>query len=742
MKVFNIVVIKYLIVLLAVSFFSFCTQAVVMDGKLNDIDWNNALSKSTNYEVSPQTFSKKDNNFSYKVITTKTGIYIGLTANRSTDLRLRTQENDTEFSNDHFQIMLDMNNNAQDAYVFAINHQGKYFDGTLNVEKDLDLDWNALWEYKISNDDQNWYAEVYIPWSAMSFSIKEQNRFGIYVSRFDESSNSTYASSAATTAMNSFYQQFTRYTATVESPAKWDFFPYVSWNRDIVEGENNSSIGTEIFWQSGGGQKLSATINPDFGQIESDELVVNFSAIETFSSEKRPFFNDNQSIFDVEGPEYLNIVHTPRIGGKSYYDKSYKNELDSAVKYTINQPNFDLGLISAFENSTLENKGRDFFVLRGQYSLGPNKIGVSLNQVDTPSINRMSRVASSDLHYVVSEDTSLNFGVIRTESDANDFLQQDTGWWVTGSSDINEQHSYEFTLFSYGDNLELNDIGYVKRINRKQFEYEYQYKIPNVSIEQIRDITLVIESEFKTNFQGEKLPSEIKAGLEVVTDSEFEYELELKYISSGFDDTTTRGNHSIWFESAQKINVKLASPEYFWGKYDLEIEAGDEGWDGQFYNIEASIVHQFSENINLGMVISQYNSDSWIDWDEENAISEYNFTEQGVEFSLNYQIDDTQELRLKFEALIGKANGIGNYLVQGNGSANYQDKSDNFAFSESAFQLRYKYALSKLTAFYLSYAFAGDYEDEFAEFGKRNLYTKAIKSKDDHSLFAKIRLHF
>ncbi len=92
--------------------------------------------------------------------------------------------------------------------------------------------------------------------------------------------------------------------------------------------------------------------------------------------------------------------------------------------------------------------------------------------------------------------------------------------------------------------------------------------------------------------------------------------------------------------------------------------------------------------------------------------------------------------------LIGKASGIGNYIVQSNGSVKYQAKTDDFAFSESAFQLRYIYALSKLTAFYLSYAFAGDYEDEYAEFSKRNLYTKAIKSKDHHSLFAKIRLHF
>ena len=169
---------------------------------------------------------------------------------------------------------------------------------------------------------------------------------------------------------------------------------------------------------------------------------------------------------------------------------------------------------------------------------------------------------------------------------------------------------------------------------------------------------------------------------------------------------------------------------------------GQEGWNGTFYDITGSIEYQVIENIHLGVSISQYNSDSWVDWDEENDINEYHFTEQGIEFSLNYQLDDFQEVRLKFETVIGKANGIANYLVMPDGSAQYQDKSDDFSFSESAFQLRYKYALSKLTAFYLSYSFAGEYEDDVGKFGKRNLYKQAIDSKNAHNLFAKIRLHF
>ena len=63
------------------------------------------------------------------------------------------------------------------------------------------------------------------------------------------------------------------------------------------------------------------TLNPDFGQVESDEVVVNFSAFETFYSDKRPFFSENNNLFDVKGRMHR-IINTRRIGGKPDYECS------------------------------------------------------------------------------------------------------------------------------------------------------------------------------------------------------------------------------------------------------------------------------------------------------------------------------------------------------------------------------------------------------------------------------------
>lgn len=715
---------------------------IIIDGVLDDGGWNKTAKITENYQVFPQTLSKQHNNFSYRVMTTKKGIFLGLKAKTQNSLRVRTQENDKTFSNDHFQIMLDINNNEQESYIFAINHQGNYFDGIYNVGKKIDLDWNAQWEYQVTVDNGSWAAEVFIPWNTMTFSVEAQNEFGVYISRFDENSNATYASAPVNKDMNRFFQLFTKYSTMVVSEKRFDFFPYLSWNRDIDKKDNSSSIGAEFFWQPSDGQKLSATINPDFGQVESDELVVNFSAIESFFSEKRPFFNDNQSLFEVTGPETLRIVHTPRIGGDSYYDQNYTSNIDSALKYSVNQTNYDIGILSAFEDSTGSGDGRDFIALRGQYSFDANKLGASINYVNTPTIKRKSIVLSSDLHYAVSENTSLNLGIINAEIEDNNIIENDVGWWITGSSDISEEHSHEFSLFVYGDNLQLNDMGYVKRINRKQFEYAYQYQIPSFNSTHIRDITFAIETELKTNFQGEKLPAVIGSGIELVTMDEFEYQLSIEILSDGLDDLVTRGNNSLWLPSSQNLNMEVASPEYFWGKYEFELTMGKEGWSGYFYEIQATIEQQLYENTHVSLTLSQYNSDSWIDWDESNIVDEFNFTEQGFELNIDYKMNENQELRVKFEAVIGKAKSLGRYSVQTDGTAQNVGQNEDFSFSENAFQLRYKYAFSKLTAFYLSYGFGGEYEDEIAKFGKRNLYKKALETKSAHNIFAKVRLFF
>jgi hypothetical protein len=68
------------------------------------------------------------------------------------------------------------------------------------------------------------------------------------------------------------------------------------------------------------GLTLTATVNPDFGQVEVDPAVVNLSAYESFFPEKRPFFVEGANFFNIGsingGPSYgsSQIFYSRRIG--------------------------------------------------------------------------------------------------------------------------------------------------------------------------------------------------------------------------------------------------------------------------------------------------------------------------------------------------------------------------------------------------------------------------------------------
>ena len=73
-------------------------------------------------------------------------------------------------------------------------------------------------------------------------------------------------------------------------------------------------------------------MNPDFGQVESDDLVVNFDATETFFSDKRPFFTENQGIFEFTTPsDFSQLLYTRRVGGPAD-DGNGAGDITAAVK--------------------------------------------------------------------------------------------------------------------------------------------------------------------------------------------------------------------------------------------------------------------------------------------------------------------------------------------------------------------------------------------------------------------------
>ena len=72
----------------------------------------------------------------------------------------------------------------------------------------------------------------------------------------------------------------------------------------------SGSAGLDLKWHVTQNLTLDATFNPDFAQVEADQVVLNLTTFEIFFPEKRPFFLEGVDAFSTP----LQLLYTRRIG--------------------------------------------------------------------------------------------------------------------------------------------------------------------------------------------------------------------------------------------------------------------------------------------------------------------------------------------------------------------------------------------------------------------------------------------
>jgi len=115
----------------------------------------------------------------------------------------------------------------------------------------------------------------------------------------------------------------------------------------MIGKDSSCDAGADVFWKPNSEFQLSATINPDFGQGESDSLVANFSAQETFFGDRRPCFTENQGYFDFNLlSDISQLLYTRRVGAMADDGNGDDFEVNDAGylgRYDLNYAQFEVG---------------------------------------------------------------------------------------------------------------------------------------------------------------------------------------------------------------------------------------------------------------------------------------------------------------------------------------------------------------------------------------------------------------
>src|SRR6185503_2664472 len=229
---------------------------------------------------------------------------------------------------DLIQLYLDSYHDGRSGYEYVVNPAGVKSDFLLFDDDRFDVSWDGIWDVATRIDSLGWVAEFAIPFSQLRFRGERGAAFGIMVwrtiGRFGERvSWPLYRPSRA-----GLVSQFGTLAGLTNLPrsARIEAAPYLLTRGRNAIGAPGVPVRTETDVTGGADVKfgpspnvtIDATLNPDFGQVESDPAVLNLTSFETFLPERRPFFLEGAGLFrftlsrDPNNPESL--FYTRRIG--------------------------------------------------------------------------------------------------------------------------------------------------------------------------------------------------------------------------------------------------------------------------------------------------------------------------------------------------------------------------------------------------------------------------------------------
>ena len=760
---------------LVLSFFSlpFFSLEISIDGKLDESIWNDADEYTKYYESLPFTLNEPKDYQKVLILEDENGIYLGFVNEQAKEtVRANKHERDDEMSNtDKAGLAIDFDGDGLTAYAFTVSASGSISDGIYRNENEVNYDWDADWKSAVFIDDDFWYVEMFIPWSIAPMKAVKGEFREVKLSfwRLLAAEWRVNTSIKGNPMQEKFISLFHAYNFKNYNVSKLDFFPYLTLSDDRILEEENSKVGAEIFWKIDSGKQLNVALNPDFGQVESDELVVNFSSSETFYSDKRPFFSENHSLFDVKGYTYFYLINTRRIGAApdyncSTYNSSFQslceaskvgiNDIDIALRYTQKSESVDFGFLGASEADEEFSLGRDFYSFRFRKNFKNLSLGYLGTHTDRPILDRNADVNSLDFVYRPNDKTRIE-GIYITsdvEQGIDDTKKDGEAFRFRLTSSPSSNRYYDAFLFFFDEDTDINDMGY--QIIDDYFFGGVQngFKQTNFS-----DSSVFLSNQFEFGIGHEANGDFDKSNdfFYLMNKTTFKNTLYLEssifHKSEARDYWITRGNPVYWYVNKPEnyggmIQIKGPSQDFFNYFIEFKRQKGE-----MFGSTSLGFANSYTtkldfaprDNINFSIMYQLVEEDDWLNWIQDNFFGIYKKKQKTTVASLNWFGGDKHELRLKAQMVGFTARNPSAYISDTVGDLIYLDAQiEPFTLSDLAFQVRYRYELLPLAYLYVVYSRGGRIIEFDEENDLKEIYKRPWNDPQADTFTVKVRYRF
>lgn len=433
-------------------------ETIIIDGNLAETAWLKE-GVSSFYQENPDQGSPTSERTVLWIAYDDAAIYVAakLYDSHPDSIVARLTRRDTEAESDVFYIAFDSYHDHRTGTYFGITAAGTKIDGIFYNDDWNDNSWDGVWDAASQRTVDGWSAEFRIPFSQLRFEEQERYVFGINalrkIARKKEQASLVYTPRNE----SGFVSRFPHLVGIeyITPPRRFEALPYFSGKAEHRSRESNNpfrntarytpNIGVDVKFGLGTNLTVQGTVNPDFGQVEVDPAVVNLSDVETYYSEKRPFFLEGMSIFSFgQGgvKSYWNfnwrtpqIFYTRRIGRspqRSLPSYDYANlptgtRILGAAKLTGKIfDGWNVGWIEAFTN-------REY----GEFDTNRTRWNLEMEPQTLYSIARMQKDFNDGKQGVgfmlTQTQRFFSDGALRDEVNANAFVGGVDGWTALDS---------------------------------------------------------------------------------------------------------------------------------------------------------------------------------------------------------------------------------------------------------------------------------------------------------------------
>ena len=444
-------------------------EEIIIDGIPNESTWEKASIGGNFWQKVPYFAEGADPKTEVMLSYNDDFLYVAAKCYQSESVIIQSLRRDQYWDNDGIAIILDPQNTRTNAYLFGITAAGAQWDALNAQTSDINSDWSNKWYSAVHVQDSLWSMEMAIPLRILKYN-KGVKEWGMNFVR-NHLNESEYHNWTA--VPESFWPPDPAFAGALvfdEAPepkkGAFNIIPYVSGSAgNDTEGSNyDLNAGLDARVSVSPTLNLDLTFNPDFSQIEVDELVTNLTRFSILLPEKRTFFLENNDLFDDFGIGNIRPFVSRRIGLD-------ENRLAIPILYGLRMtgslvPNTGVGVMNIHSLSNNGSNAQNQSVISLQ-----QKFGRSF--VQGMFINRQAFDGTSSISSDYGRNSSIEAAYVSDNGQVQAFagmhhgfkegIRNKNGFYNLGFVFTNPNWEFNQFFNSIGENF-YADLGFVNRI--------------------------------------------------------------------------------------------------------------------------------------------------------------------------------------------------------------------------------------------------------------------------------------